>query len=177
MSGVTIVLLRGINVGGKTSLPMADLRAVAEELGAGEVRTYIQSGNLACTGQITSTALSDALETKRGIRPHVLTLSLPEYETILKANPFTAEGDRDGKAVHVWFLDGAPTPLTDETLALATETEAVEVAGRAAYLLAPDGIGRSKLAAKLEKALGTPATARNWNSAIAIRDMARELMP
>jgi uncharacterized protein (DUF1697 family) len=31
-------------------------------------------------------------------------------------------------------------------------------------LHAPDGIGRSKLAAKIEKTLGVPTTARNWNS-------------
>ena len=41
-----VAMLRGINVGGKHRLPMDDLRAMFEEAGCADVRTYIQSGNV-----------------------------------------------------------------------------------------------------------------------------------
>jgi uncharacterized protein (DUF1697 family) len=41
-----LVLLRGINVGGKNKVPMAPLRALLEELGYSNVSTYIASGNV-----------------------------------------------------------------------------------------------------------------------------------
>ena len=41
-----LVLLRGINVGGKNLVKMADLRVAVEAMGLEDVATYIQSGNL-----------------------------------------------------------------------------------------------------------------------------------
>lgn len=41
-----VVLLRGINVGGKNNVPMASLRGFLEELGFANVSTYIASGNV-----------------------------------------------------------------------------------------------------------------------------------
>ncbi|MDF0601951.1 DUF1697 domain-containing protein [Psychromarinibacter sp. C21-152] len=175
MSEITVALLRGINVGGRSSLPMGELRTMLGRLGAGPVATYIQSGNVAFRGAIPADAISDAIEAEKGFRPHVLCLSLDDYEAILAANPYRDAAAADGKAVHVVFLDGPPQALSEEVLALATPSEAVAVADRAAYLLAPEGIGRSKLAARLERALGVPATARNWTSARKIADMARGL--
>lgn len=175
MSDVTVALLRGINVGGKNSLPMAELRLMLGRLGACSVATYIQSGNVAFTGTIPADAIAGAVEAGKGFRPHVLCLPLAEYQAVMVANPFADAAAADGKAVHVWFLDGAPHALGDATLSLAKKTEDVAVAGHAAYLLAPDGIGRSKLAARLEAALGVPATARNWTSVCKIADMAEGL--
>ncbi|WP_172297678.1 DUF1697 domain-containing protein [Pseudoruegeria sp. HB172150] len=170
---VTVALLRGINVGGKNSLPMAEWRAMLEGLGAEEVKTYIQSGNAVFRGEVGAGAISDAIETEKGFRPHVLVLPLSSYEEVLDACPYAEQGETDGKAVHVFFADGKPKQPDAAILALATETEAVAVAGNTAFLLAPDGIGRSKLAAKLEKALSVPVTARNWKSAVAIRALGR----
>ena len=172
---VTVAVLRGINVGGRHSLPMAELRALLERLGAIAPRTYIQSGNAVFGGTVSPRAISGGIEAQMGFRPHVLCLSLTEYEAILADCPYGAEGDADGKTVHVWFTDGVPGPLGPDVTELAGPSEAVKLTDGAAYLLAPEGIGRSKLAARMDRALGVPATARNWRTCCAIRDMARAL--
>ena len=55
-----VALLRGINVGGRNKVAMADLRAVMTSLGYTEVATYIQSGNVVFTSTDTDTALMAA---------------------------------------------------------------------------------------------------------------------
>ena len=171
---VSVLLLRGINVGGRNALPMAELRAILEGLGAEDVATYIQSGNAVFRGDVTAEAVADGIEAAKGFRPQALVMSCERLEKVMAANPFSKEGEADGKSVHVWFFAGAPKALEDETLALAAPSERVEVTGEAAYLHAPDGIGRSKLAATLEKALGVPATARNWRTVMAIAKLVEE---
>jgi len=47
------------------------------------------------------------------------------------------------------------------------------VTDHAIYLHAPDGIGRSKLAAAMEKLAGVSATARNWNTVAKLLDLAK----
>ena len=106
---------------------------------------------------------------------HVLVLPLDTYRKVLDACPFAAQGLADGKSVHVYFADGTPQEPDAQTRALATGTETLAVRQGAAYLHAPDGIGRSKLAAKLDKALAVPVTARNWTTAQAIRALAEDI--
>lgn len=162
-----IVLLRGINVGGRNPLPMAELRGLLEELGCEDVRTSIQSGNAVVrTGRTDPTALArelrEGIETEHGFVPQVLVLTRKELETAILGNPFPSD---DGKALHVYFLESPPEDPDLETLrSLETDTEAFELGTTVFYLYAPDGIGRSKLAARVERCLGVPATARNWNT-------------
>ena len=77
-----VVLLRGINVGGKNKLPMADLRASLLDAGFADVVTYIQSGNVLLTSRLGAKAVGETIEamlTRRFtldstlIRVHVLT--------------------------------------------------------------------------------------------------------
>lgn len=171
---VSVLLLRGINVGGRNALPMAELRAILEGLGAQDVATYIQSGNAVFRGEVSAEAIADGIERARGFRPRALVLSAEELVEVIAANPFAEEGAAEGKSVHAWFFEGEPTPLDGKVLALAAANERVEVIDKAAYLHAPDGIGRSKLAEKLEKALGVPATARNWRTVMAIAKLVEE---
>lgn len=53
------------------------------------------------------------------------------------------------------------------------ENEKYTLKGKVLYLYAPDGIGKSKLAAGVEKALGVAVTARNWRSVSKINEMAK----
>jgi uncharacterized protein (DUF1697 family) len=57
-----VALLRGINVGGRNPVAMADLRAAFETAGYGAVRTYIQSGNVLFESDAPSTSLENDLE-------------------------------------------------------------------------------------------------------------------
>jgi len=156
-----IVLLRGINVGGHNKLPMAELIDILNGLGAEDVRTYIQSGNAVMQGDIGSEAIAATIEVKKGFQPEVMVISLDAFNAIADANPFPTD---DGKTLHVWFLADVPKFDTARADALAIDSERYHATDPAIYLHAPDGIGRSKLAAAMEKIAGVPATARNWNT-------------
>ncbi|MBF9031214.1 DUF1697 domain-containing protein [Rhodobacterales bacterium HKCCE3408] len=167
-----VLLLRGVNVGGHGKLPMGELRAILKALGAQDVATYIQSGNAVFRGDLTATEISAAIEDAMGFRPHALVLPAETLAAVIAANPFAEALQTNDRAVHAWFCDGPPAPLSDEIRALAGPSEDVAVSGDVCYLLAPDGIGRSKLAERLERALEVPATARNWRTVRALAAMA-----
>ena len=174
MSHVWICLLRGINVGGKKIVPMADLRALLSGLGFEDVRSYIQSGNIALRSHhakphIISNMIAKAMEARFGFSPRVMVLPFEGYAAVLEALPFTEQAIAQPKCVHIYFLGEAPEDFDGEALTeMATETERFELIGKAFYLYAPDGIGRSKLASHVERILGVPATARNYRSAVRI---------
>lgn len=155
-----VVLVRGINVGGKNSLPMAELRSAIESIGGGESQTYIQSGNAVCTHPIDPDELSDEIERRVGFRPAVITLSSDAFIAAIDASPF-ALSDGDGKDVHVFFAQEPAEFDIDAARSVATATERIDHIGRCVYLSAPDGIGRSKLAASVERFASAPLTARN----------------
>lgn len=167
-----IALLRGINVGGKGRLPMKDLVAVFESSGCKRVRTYIQSGNVVfdCPGETDPSAIGREILAKHGFEPAVLFLNEAEFKTAVAENPFTTE---DGKVLHFFFWAQPPEyPDLDGLNVLRTSSEVFSLGSEAFYLHAPDGIGRSKLAARVESALGVPVTARNWNTVSKLVDMA-----
>ncbi len=162
-----IALLRGINVGGRNSLPMAELVETLQQLGYHAVRTYIQSGNAVFRSATPldashAEAIAEALAQAKGFRPEVLLLSRTQLAAALAAAPFPSE---EGKALHLFFL---VTPVAHADLArldaLKAASERYALDGQTFYLYAPDGIGRSKLASGLERTLGVATTARNWNT-------------
>lgn len=175
-----IALFRGINVGGKNSLPMKELVAILEELGAQKVKTYIQSGNavFVCKDKKTST-LSEQIRVeikkRRGFEPYVLLLGLEEIEKIIQQNPFP-QAESNPTALHAGFLGATPERPDMKALEnLKADSEQFRLIGRVFYLYAPDGVGRSKLAARTERLLGVPMTDRNWRTATRILQMAQEL--
>jgi uncharacterized protein (DUF1697 family) len=93
----------------------------------------------------------------------------------MENNPYPNAAS-EPKSLHFFFLDSVPTkPDLDGLGKLATETERFCLIDSVFYLHTPDGIGRSKLAAAVEKKLGVAATARNYNTIEALASMlARE---
>ncbi|HHS94736.1 MAG TPA: DUF1697 domain-containing protein [Rhodobacterales bacterium] len=163
-----VLLLRGINVGGKGKLPMANLRALLDTLGAQNVTTYIQSGNAVFTGEIDpadfAPRLEAAIETHHGFRPSALVLSGARFRQIADAFPWPEAWETPAQG-HIWFLASPPDrPDLAALEDLASPSERFTLTQQALYLHAPDGIGRSKLAAKAERLIGVPATARNLGS-------------
>ena len=162
-----IAFFRGINVGGHHSLPMRELIETLENLGLENVRTYIQSGNVVFQStEINtvelSTEISIAVEDKKGFRPGVLLLSPKEFQSAIDKCPFSSD---EGKFLHFSFLGAEPEEPDLESLdAVRSKTEEFRLIDKVFYLYAPDGIGRSKLVSKVEKALGVPLTSRNWNT-------------
>ena len=175
-SEVWISLLRGINVGGHNKLPMAELRELFTEAGCSEVRSYIQSGNVVfkATGEERgelAIRLADAIEESKGFRPGIMLLTRDELEAAAEANPFP-EATSEPKTLHLWFLAREPDGDLAALDELRTATESYELLGSVLYLCAPDGIGRSKFAGRVERAVGVEATARNWRTVEKLRELA-----
>ena len=174
-----VALLRGINVGGKGTLPMKELVAILESLGCMNVRTYIQSGNAVfehASADATKLVvkLTGAIEKARGFSPQIVMLEAKQLEKIVHANPFP-EAEADPKSLHVWFLAAkAAKPNRDALTKLQAKSERFELRPGEFYLHAPDGIGRSKLAANVERHLGVVATARNWRTVCKLLEIASE---
>lgn len=171
-----ILLFRGINVGSTRGLPMKQLTGLLEDLGATGVKTYIQSGNVVLTSREKSkaklaAAVQAAVNEAVGFAPHVLVLEPREFADAVAANPFP-EGAAKPATLHFGFLDAVPTkPDVAKLETLRRPSERFSLRGQVFYLHAPDGIGRSKLAAAAEKALGVPMTLRNWNTVAALQAM------
>ena len=174
-----IVLLRGINVGGKNKLAMEDLVATLENAGARDVATYIQSGNAVFRSEDNDASLlSDrvraAIEESHGFEPQVLVLGSEELERAVRSNPFP-EAESDPKTLHLYFLGASPErPDLDGLEGIKGDRERFVLGEDVFYLHAPDGIGRSKLAANAERLLGVPATARNWRTVRKVMDMVQQ---
>jgi uncharacterized protein (DUF1697 family) len=170
------LLLRGVNVGTKNSLPMADLRAMLEKIGCTDVRTYVQSGNAVfgtrrSAAELTK-AIEAALERSMG-RPIATTLRTGgQVKAILDANPF-AKVATNAAHLCVTFLSNAPTePELAPLHAQDWKPELFRVAGTEIYTWHPNGQGRSPLAAALGKLkLRGAVTTRNWNTVVKLLEM------
>jgi uncharacterized protein (DUF1697 family) len=168
-----IALLRGINVGGNTKVAMADLRELLTDLGFAEPRSLLQSGNLVFGSEGKMPAqlerLLEAEVAKRlGMQIDFFVRTPQEWKRIVSRNPFPAEAKRDPAHLVAMFLKDAPDAERLKALQAAiTGRETVRADGRHAYIVYPDGIGRSRLTHSLiEKKLRTRGTARNWNTVL-----------
>ena len=172
-----IAFFRGINVGGNNILPMARLRSDLESLKLKNVRTYIQSGNVVFESTARSASslagkISRKIDKDHGFRPHLLVLGHGDLRAAVEANPFAGVVS-DPKTLHYFFL---AEPASDPDLRtlddVRTATEEYRITDSVFYLFAPDGIGRSKLAANAEKYLGVVTTARNSRTVDKVLSMA-----
>lgn len=177
---IYIALIRGINVGGKNRLPMQALVAMLGAMGCHRAKTYIQSGNA-----VFESAAKDGLELSHqisleigqqcGFEPYVFILEFQEMQGAIAANPFP-QAAADPKAVHVGFLAVPPEhPKLEKLEELRKDSEDFRLLDKAFYLYAPEGTGRSKLAANAEKLLGVAMTSRNWKTVSAVWDIAQSL--
>lgn len=164
-----VALFRGINVGGNNILPMKELVAALENVGCQEVETYIQSGNTVFRSEETDASLLSnrigaAIKESHSFEPRILVLGSGEVERVVGSNPFP-EAESEPKSLHVYFLSSSPERPDLEALeGIKGDRERFVLEGDVFYLYAPDGVGKSKLAAKAEKLLGVSATARNWRT-------------
>lgn len=175
MAATWVALLRGINVGGRNTVPMAALRRVCEEAGCGDVRTVIQSGNVVFTSDDRDRAqlrqrLEEAVATAFDVPSTVVLLKAAELGALVRAHPF---GD-DGAHTFVTFLAEKPKP--DAVRALADRDVApdrVEVRGSDVFLHLPNGVTGARLSGTLvERLLGVPGTARNWRTVTKLVELA-----
>ena len=157
-----IALLRGINVGGNKRVEMARLRALMEDLGYSDVRTYVNSGNVVFSGPSRSERhLETAIAKTFGFEVPVVLRSREELADVVAANPLRDVANDPAKHLVVFCAAKASTDLDPADFA----PETFHVRGREVYLWAPGGIGTSPLAKALAtKPIGDKSTARNWRT-------------
>ncbi|MDA7430222.1 DUF1697 domain-containing protein [Primorskyibacter aestuariivivens] len=168
-----IILLRGINVGGRHRLPMQDLRHMAIACGAATAQSYLQSGNLVVHGHVDIAALASGIEASHGFSPAILSRSLDQWRDVVSANPFPEVEDH--RALNVFFLSGASELRQDDLVQHAGPGERLHVASSHVYLHCPALMSGSKIAPKLERLTVGEATARNWRTVAALLDMAEAM--
>jgi uncharacterized protein (DUF1697 family) len=146
-------------------------------LGCEDVQTYIQSGNAVLSSAENANELSgkvrDAIEAQFGFAPQVLLQTVERFRAIASANPYP-EAEVTPKFLHVWFLtETAGNADIDAMNSIKADSERFTLTQEALYLHAPDGIGRSRLAAKIDRLLGVSTTARNWRTAMKLLELAK----
>ena len=173
-----IVLLRGVNVGGKNRLAMSDLRELVTTLGHTGVATYIQSGNVAMTSprsdrDAIALEIGAGIATSFGHKVSAVLRTPDELRVALANNPYATAGV-DSKHVYITFFSDVPSP---EHVALLERDrflpDRFEVIGSELYGCYPEGSGRSKMTLDyFEKRLHVHGTARNLNTVAKLIELA-----
>lgn len=166
-----VALLRGINVGGKNIVPMAELRALGEELGFTNVQTLLQSGNVVFESAPASNSELErrwaaAIEKRFGLKIDMVVRSGRELSAAINANPISIDPNMNLSHLFLYFLQSEAAPEAIEAVeAYDKGRERPLVVGQTLYAYYSDDVVKSKLTgAWIEKTLGVRATARNWNT-------------
>ena len=168
---IYIALLRGINVGGKNSIKMAELKQHLAAMGLRKVQTYIQSGNVLFESEKEENILRDEIEkeiySKFGFHVPVVLRTLLQMQQMIDDCPYSQEAieaRQKEKDVEVFYLILFQNPPSQEDIKRLSDAKAqdefFEIIGRDMYLFLNDSIRFSKLAAILQKTQSVN-TARN----------------
>lgn len=166
-----VALLRAVNVGGTSKLPMSELKAMCIAEGFEKVQTYIASGNVVFSAGQSELEVKAALEKRlaayAGKPVDVIVRTAKEMVDVLDANPFP-------EAPHNWtvaiFLDASPPADTLETLK-GRKDEKIGLGVREIYVAYGAGMGRSKLKTPAE----ANGTARNINTISKLAELAASI--
>jgi uncharacterized protein (DUF1697 family) len=179
---IHIGLLRAVNLAGHNMIGMADLREFLAAVGMQDVRSLLQSGNVvfrsgARTAAQLERLLEEAAAKRLGLETDFFIRTTADLNAIIDGNPFPKEARQDPGHLLVVFLKEAPGREDVTALQKAIKgREVVRAIGRQAYIVYPDGIGRSRLtSALIEKKLGTRGTGRNWNTVLKLRALAEAI--
>jgi uncharacterized protein (DUF1697 family) len=175
-STVYLILFRG--VGGKTQLPVKELREQLTAAGFENVATYINSGNaIVRSGWNRKKVVATIAEVCRkefGFDKAIFAPTLEEWDEVIAKNPFGRAAKAAPKWVHAALLEKTPKAEDVERVrACAVKGEEIEIVGKVAYLSTPHGFGTSKMAAKFDAWIGVTNTARNWNTVLKLAELGR----
>ena len=169
-----VALLRAVNLGARNKVPMAELRALLEDAGYEDVRTYIASGNILLDGPNKRDAIGAAVERliadAFGVTTTAILRKPRDLAKIAAAHPF----GKDSSETHVAFLAARPAKSAVARLEEAGRgADQAVLAGTDLYLRLPRGVQGSRLsAARLESLLGVQVTMRNWRTVVALAELA-----
>lgn len=173
-----IALLRGINVGGRNKVPMAELCLLATDLGWVDVQSYIQSGNLVfdATARPSKLAadLEVAIERHYGFSVPVIIREARDWSRYLVTNPFPEASRSEPNLVMLALSKDPPQDgAADMLQSRATQGESVRQAGDALWIHYAGGAGRSRLSpGLLDRSVGSAVTTRNWRTVYELAKMA-----
>lgn len=160
-------MLRGVNVGGK-KVEMEKLRRVYESLSLGNVRSYIQSGNVLfessnSDAHLLVNRIEKEIAKAFGFDVSIIMRTDKEIRKIIENNPLSG---KDPTKLHVTFLLEEPDDFpVEEVRRIKNKAEDFEIKGKEIYLFCPNGYGKTKLSNSFfEKKLKTVATTRNWRT-------------
>jgi uncharacterized protein (DUF1697 family) len=168
-----VALLRGVNLVGKSTLKMADLKAIADDLRLENARTYIASGNLLFTSDEPEEKLRRMLEKElqapMSKEVRVMLRTAEEMEAVVSANPFT---DQPGNSVQAFFMNEPPPADLLATVRNRAEDERIATGLREVFVgYGEKGIGKSRLRIPAAES----GTARNMNTVAKLAELAREM--
>ena len=175
-----VALLRGINVGRAKRVAMADLRAIVEELGYGEVRTLLNSGNVVFTAAGSgrgnpAARIEKAVAEALGVSSRVTALTAEDLATIVSENPLGRVAENPSRLMVTIATDAADLARLQPVARKDWAPEVLAVGSRAAYLWVPDGMAESLAFAAVARILGDGATTRNWATVTKLHALAAEL--
>jgi len=158
---------------------MKALTECLRSAGLNQVTTYIASGNILFRSERQTDDLiiliKGLIEKNFGFRPAMCIIGLDHLQRILEGNPFR-HADQKGKSQHIFFFTSPPSRVDRELLDRSKQDrEAYHITNEVLYLFAPDGIGRSKLAERIGRAVTTEMTARNLNTLETLLHLAQHL--
>jgi uncharacterized protein (DUF1697 family) len=178
MANTYIALLRGINVSGHKKIKMTDLKALFEELGFSNVRTYIQSGNVVFeSNSVTDleSKIAGKIREQYGFEVSVICRTAAEIESVINRNPYAEMVDFAPEKLYLTFLAEVPQPDKLEAIkAFTFEPEQYTISGQEVYVYCQNGYGNTKLENLFfEKKLKVTATTRNWRTVNKLVDMSQ----
>jgi uncharacterized protein (DUF1697 family) len=177
-----LVLLRGINVGGRNKVPMAELRSVLEDLGFSNVSTYIASGNVFVDSDLSAARVAAKIEAAvpKAFKLHselvrIAVLSKAELEAVVKRRP-KGFGDDPAKyhsdAVFLMGIDA------DEAMAVFRPRDGVDQVWAGDGVIYSQRLSAQRTKSRLGRIVGTPAyasmTIRSWQTTLALLELMRE---
>jgi len=174
--GRMVALLRAVNVGGR-KLPMAELRAHCAELGWRDVATYIQSGNVVfdadCTPREAEAALEARIREAFGYEAPAVVRTAAQWREYAPATPFPDAARETPNYLLMLLSKQPPAAGAAEAIqARAAAGEIVRQKGESLWIHFPNGSGTSKITPSLiDKAIGSPATSRNYRTVITLQEM------
>ena len=171
-----IALLRGINVGGKNRILMADLREALSSSGLEEVQTYIQSGNLIFSSRLSAAEIRKricaTINTGWNIDVPVLVIKASELARIQSDNPYES---LDPKSVHLTLLGKKPAAdAVKRACQVDIGDDQFQIVGKCVYVHCPSGYAKTKIHNNFfEQKLGVLATSRNWKTVCKLVDLSQ----
>lgn len=180
MKKAYVALLRGINVGGNNKIPKERLEGLCAAISWTGARTHLQTGNIVFSASGDTDTLEMQLERaihkEFGFPITVVVRDAAIFKSYLEQVPFGTQVVADPSHVLLYVSKLPPRADAAKVLtSLARAEEAVVVAGGVLWIYFPNGVGSSKLTpAVIDRAVGSTATGRNWNTVSKIQQLCSE---